>query len=156
MMFKKIVCWTALVLSVGFMVGCGGSNQTDGDDVRDVNTGAGGRPLSMFEEALVGKWSRYHGYDDSNDYFVFNADRTGCYFEYSSSSSRRDHKTYTSWALEDQGDNIFRIRVWGPEYGLDGEGYLTNHEFRYVLDEVWQGGSDNLRMGHSSTSRGCE
>ena len=42
--------------------------------------GDASEPLSFFEEELVSKWSRYHAYDDSTDYFIFNSDRTGCKF----------------------------------------------------------------------------
>jgi len=48
---------------------CGGGGDSGGSD------GGGIEPLSFFEDAMVDKWARYHGYDDSTGYL--SSKRTG-------------------------------------------------------------------------------
>lgn len=130
----------SLVIS---LVRCGGTS--GGDD---------SEPLSFFEEQLVGKWSRYHGYDDSYNYYIFYSDRMGCKFDITSTGSRENEYTYYWWGLDEEnpvGNNVFEIIVRTSQ---GGEGYSTA-EYHYNEDEVWMGGYDNLVMTRSSTSREC-
>ena len=46
--------------------------------------------LSVREAAIVGKWRRFHAYDDSYKYLILNDDRTGCYFSIEDDDSRAD------------------------------------------------------------------
>lgn len=161
---RFVSTWLArgfVVAMAALALGCGGSD--GGSDVGGSGgegggggSGANAAPLTFFEQELVSKWSRYHSYDGSTDYMIFRADRTGCKFEYSSSSSRTDNDNITYWALEDQGNNIFRLRLKGPNISSEPLGYLSSHEYHYLTDEIWRGGYENLRMHHSTTSRDCE
>lgn len=112
------------------------------------------KKLTMFEEALSGKWSRYHRYDGSTQYWIFNADRTGCDWEENEgSSSRKSKTTYYYWELKDRGNNIFSVCY---KTSPDGSLYESNTEFHYVDDELWYGGSSKLVARPSTTSKVCE
>lgn len=123
-------------------VGCGESQDEE-------ETGGDEDTLNMFEESLAKKWSRYHGYDDSYEYFIFNSDRTGCYFEITSSGSRVNERSYSNWKLSEEsaGATVFDIVLNGST--------ASSHEFHYATDEIWYGGYSNLDMSPSSTSRTC-
>jgi len=108
-------------------------------------------PLNFFEDDMVGKWSRYHSPDGSYMYYIFNADRTACYFEIIG-SSRKDNKSYIHWELVDQGNNSFSIMVKGSTTGS----LYSIGVFKYVYNEIWKGGYSILDMTRSSTSRECE
>jgi hypothetical protein len=107
--------------------------------------------LSFFEEELVGKWSRYHAYDGSYMYFIFNSDRTGCYFEIHG-SSRKKEKHYSYWKLHPVGNNAFLIlhdtSTPNKLYG--------NDIYDFIEDAIFKGGYKNLKMTRSSTSRECK
>ena len=121
---------------------------TPGDDIEE---------LSFFEEELVGKWYRYHGYDDSGRYMIFNVDRTGCKWEEPSSGGRIHEVSYVYWGLVEstEGSNVFNI-VYQYMYD-DGpsELYVSGDEYHYNEDEIWRGGYSNLRMHRSSTWKDC-
>jgi hypothetical protein len=130
---------------------------------KDIGTGNGGtgnggtspEPLSWMEEQIAQKWSRYHGYDDSYMYYIFRDDRTACYFEISSSGSRRDNKCYVHWELDEDNpvaSNVFAVMV---KTSSGGSLYFIG-EYHYVLNEIWKGGYSNLDMFPSTTSRDCE
>ena len=136
--------------------GGGGSEEGEDGGGSEEEAGGGGSaadPLSFFEEQVVGKWSRYHAYDDSTMYYIFNGDRSACYFEYTSTSSRRDEKTYVKWELNEAspvGTNVYKI-----VFTYSSGGTTDGNEFHYLTDEIWKGGYDNLVMTPSSTSRDC-
>jgi hypothetical protein len=107
------------------------------------------------EQDLTGKWVYHHDYDDSDEDHVFDADRTGCEFEYDTHNSRSETKDVTYWAFEDQGEDLFFIRLTGPEMSSKPLGYLTSDEYHHELDEIGRGGYDTLRMRPTPTDRRC-
>ena len=139
-----LLLWT--VVLGGWGCGGGSDSPVDPDD-------GGSRALTSMEEALLGKWSRYHRFDDSYDFYIFKGDRTACYWERSSSGSRRDQKSYPHWELNETAPlapNVFKIVLRTSSGGtLDGD------QFHYVEKEVWLGGYDNLRMFPATTSDDC-
>lgn len=121
----------------------------------DSITGGGDEvePLTTMEEGLVGKWTRYHAYDGSTQYFVFRTDRTACYFERPSSGGRINEYAYSHWELDEAspvGSNRFRIVMT-----YEGGGTSDLHVFAYGADRVYYGGYDNLAMAPSATSEDC-
>jgi hypothetical protein len=112
-------------------------------------------PLSWMEEQVAQKWHRYHAYDDSDMYYIFRDDRTGCYFEITSSGSRRGNTCYVYWELDEENpvaSNVFKVMV-----KLSSGGTLYSiGDYHYVDNEIWKGGYSNLDMFPSSTSRDCE
>ncbi len=52
----------------------------------------------------------------------------------------------TQWALEDQGANIYRIRLAGPGISSEPAGYLSEDEFHFLTDEIRLGGYWRLTM----------
>lgn len=117
----------------------------------DENGTVDASPLNFFEDDMVGKWSRYHDYDGSTKYYIFNDDRTACYWE-QIGSSRRDKKQFVHWELKDKGNNEYAIMVKkSPTDNLYSIGL-----FKYVDNEIWKGGYSNLKMSRSNTSRDCE
>ena len=117
--------------------------------------GVASEPLSFFEEELVSKWARYHAYDGSTDYFIFNSDRTGCKFTIESNYSRTSTSTYVYWGLDEDnpvGNNVFLIQY----KTAGGTVYTSGHEYHYNEDVVWYGGYSNLDMYHSTSSYDCE
>jgi hypothetical protein len=121
-----------------------GGQATPGDDIEE---------LSFFEEELVGKWYRYHGYDDSGRYKIFNVDRTACKWEEPSSGGRIHEVSYVYWGLVEstEDSNVFNIAY----QSVGGELYVSGDEYHYAEDEIWTGGYSNLRMYRSSTWKDC-
>jgi len=113
------------------------------------------QPLTFFEEELVGKWYRYHSYDGSSYYLIFNADRTGCKWEEDYGINRRENKTtYHYWELVDLGsNNAFTISYRTAPGGDLIEGA---NKYFYNTDEIWLGGYSNLVLGRSTTEKVCE
>ena len=140
-------------------------DETDGDDDdyegdEDYDEGSSNQSveaLSFFEEELVGKWYRYHGHDGTDQYWVFKADRTGCYWEEANGSSRRTSDVfYSYWELNEINsvtDNVFPISVL---FESSDDIYVSSDEFHYVRDEIWKGGYNNLIFTPSTTSKDCE
>ena len=147
---RIISIFTILLLSFTLLlINCVGDGSTG-------NGGGGSEPLSFFEEELVSKWSRYHAYDDSYMYYIFHSDRTGCYFEITSSGSRVSQSHYVYWGLDEDnpvGNNVFLIQY---KTSSMTDIYTSSNEYHYNEDEIWKGGYSNLIMYHSSTSRDCE
>lgn len=137
---------------------CTGTTSVFG--TRDVSAGCGDtggtnpptEELTFFEEDMAHKWSRYHAYDGSYQYYIFKDDRTACYFEITSSGSRTNQRSYTHWKLEETStSNVFDIVLTsssGSTRSLD--------EFHYPENEIWYGGSSSLDMFPSTTSRTCQ
>ena len=144
---RVILILTVLLLPFTLLlINCGGEGTSGGSN----------EPLSFFEEELVSKWSRYHAYDDSTDYFIFKSDRTGCFFTITSSYSRVDQSKYVYWGLDEDnpvGNNVFLIQYRRADQTAI---YTSSHEYHYNEDEIWYGGYSNLAMYHSGTSYDCE
>lgn len=153
---KALSMLVVLFLTAGLLASCSGANASGGGGVSDADQTDGANPaagsssstdaLGPFEEELVGTWRRYHGYDESEQYYIFNADRTGRKFEVTSNGSTTEERDITYWALEDQGDSIYRIRLAGPGISSEPSGYLSDDEFHYLSDEIRLGGYTNLTM----------
>ena len=110
------------------------------------------KPLDFFEEEVLGKWYRYHGYDDSGRYLILKSDRTGCKWEKPSSGGKKDYKSYVYWELQKTGTDSYKIM-----YGSSATSSLYGNDiYRYTLDEIRVGGYENLDMHRSSTSYTCE
>lgn len=115
------------------------------------------KELSFFEDKLVGKWSRYHRYDGSTEYYIFKSDRTACYFEIID-SSRKNEKYYSYWELD---PSTYRAKKYENAYEIDlktsdSSTYTSYTDiFDYVNDVIYLGGYDNLKMTRDSTSRDC-
>jgi hypothetical protein len=126
-----------LLLACLVVAACGGNGTTTTSNPPDE--------LKLFEDALVGAWYRYHGFDDSTDYFRFYFNRTGCEFTIDEDGDRKE-KVITYWELRETspGSNVFRIWLKGPQ--ISDDGYLSSHEFRFVDDVIHYGGYDNLVM----------
>jgi len=110
--------------------------------------------LDFFEQELVGKWSRFHSYDGSTQYRIFNADRTACKFEIDDSGSREDTSHYVHWHLEPVAgkENVFKVMMQArPDSQL-----LSKAEYHYGPNEIHNGGYSNLKMYPSNTWRECE
>lgn len=110
-------------------------------------------PLSWLEEEAAQKWSRYHAYDGSYMYYILNGDRTACYFEISSSGSRKNNKCYTNWEID---ETLTKTIDGAVAYALKIEGSGLTSYFSYVNDVIYKGGYSNLGMGPSTSSRDCE
>ena len=86
-----------LFLTVALLAGCSGANASGDGGVSDPEQAESANPapvsssstdaLGPFEEELVGTWRRYHSYDESEQYYIFTADRTGRKFEVTSGGS---------------------------------------------------------------------
>jgi len=114
------------------------------------------KPLTFFEEQLVGKWSRYHAYDGSTDYYIFKANRTGCEWTEENGGGRTSENNFTSWSLNETTPvepNVFRIIYL---YVGSTTPYESSDEFHYVENELWRGGYDNLVNTPSTTSLDCK
>ena len=110
------------------------------------------KELDFFEEEVLGKWYRYHGYDDSGRYLILNSDRTGCKWEKPSSGGKKDYKSYVYWELQQTGTDSYKIM-----YGSSATSSLYGTDiYRYTLDEIRVGGYENLDMHRSSTSYTCD
>ena len=114
--------------------------------------------LDFFEEKVVGKWSRYHGYDGSTWYLILKSDRTGCYWEKPSSGGRTDEKDYAYWELQktvnssSSDEDDYKVM-----YGSSATSTLHSWgNFKYTLDVIRKGGYSNLTMYPSSTSYNCD
>ncbi len=136
-----------LILSF-LMVSFNGCSKDDDDS--DISQTL--EPLNWLEEEAAHKWSRYHGYDDSTQYYILFGDRTACYFEITSSGSRTDNECYTNWSIDEKDTRTIEGEI---AYKLIFDGYSINY-FSFVKNKIYVGGYDNLDMFPSSTSRGCE
>ena len=120
------------------------------------NLGEAVEELSFFEREAVGKWSRYHAYDGSTDYYILKGDRTGCKWTQTSGGSRKSKCSFVYWGLDENhpaGKNVFHIIYEGS---CTSSRYTSGDEFHYNEDEIWEGGYSNLTMTRSSTSKECE
>jgi len=152
--FLKVL---TLIFILG-LVSCGGG----GGDSSSPATGDNGSstitpdPLTFMENDFAHKWRRYHSFDGSSQYFVFNTDRTGCYFEVSSSGSQSNQSNYVHWELNEAsplGTNIFQLVTQSsPAAAL----YYRADEFHYAPNELWKGGYSSLKMYPSTTTRDCQ
>lgn len=142
---SKVLFSIIFLLMIGLFTSC------DISRVDDFGPEPGIQELDYFENDMLGKWSRYHSYDGSTMYYIFNDDRTACYWE-QVSSSRRDKKTYVHWELVDQGNNNFSIMVKASESGS----LYSIGVFKYAPNEILKGGYSNLKMSRSNTSKECE
>ena len=159
--FPRRACRLAVALGLGALAAActgGGGSAYSSSDCDSGVCDSGGSPafeeLSFFEEALVGRWSRYHSYDDTYDYLFFNDDRTACFFEIDG-SSMKDEVEYRYWRLDEEnpvGNNEFIIYYMS---GSSDSEYEKNDEFHYNEDVIWYGGYSNLEMSRSTTSRSC-
>ena len=110
------------------------------------------KALDFFEEEVLGKWYRYHGYDDSGQYLILKSDRTGCEWEKPSSGGKKDYKSYVYWELQETGTDSYKIM-----YGSSATSSLYGNDiYRYTLDEIRVGGYENLDMHRSSYSYNCD
>jgi len=131
-----------LVVSMA-LIGCN-------DDKNPLSSGGGGgEPLTSFEQALVGGWSRYHSYDGSRQYFIFNDDRTACYWERSSSGGLVKNRHYGYWKLEGSG-TTFTLRR-----GSSSSDLPFHDTFDYASDKVYYGGYGRLSMARDNSLSGC-
>jgi len=115
-----------------------------------------GEEFTFFEWEMVGKWRRYHAYDDHTDYMIFKADGTACAWE-DYDGSRRDYRSYTNWGLDDkerpEGSTVFdSFRGAGLEVGMI---YKSIYEYHYI-DDVIKYSRGTLTWTRSTTSKDCE
>jgi len=120
-----------------------------------ANPAATVKALTVSEEALAGKWSRYHAYDGSTDYFIFKTNRTGCKWTEPDGGGRTSSKSFTNWSLDEA--NPVAPSVYRIVYTYTGSTspYTSDDEFHYLLDQLWLGGYDNLVNTPSTTSLDC-
>ena len=116
----------------------------------DGGDDGGTEPLTSVEQQLVGKWARYHAYDGSYRFRIYYSDRTGCEFEVSSSGYRSGEACYVNWELNSLGSNVYAIERTSTTGGT-----YAGDEFHYTLDQVWQGGYDNLVLTPYTGSYDC-
>jgi hypothetical protein len=147
----KVLFSVMVLITLGLFTSCDISRADDFGPEPGPEPGSGIEELNFFENDMLGKWSRYHSYDGSTMYYIFNDDRTACYWE-QVSSSRRDKKSYVHWELVDKGNNNFSIMVKGSESGS----LYSIGVFKYAPNELWKGGYSNLKMFRSNTSKECE
>lgn len=147
---SKPALFVALIV-VGGLVAGGvllGLALGDDDSPAGAEEGQGGEPaaeaapLTDFEEALIGGWSRFHSYDGIREYLIFTADRSACHWEKDSSGSVIEKESYAHWELlpDPSDDTLFAI-YWGNPGDL-----WTIHVFRYTEDQVMIGGQSDLDM----------
>ena len=115
------------------------------------------KELDFSEEEVLGKWYRYHGYDDSGRYLILKSDRTGCEWEKPSSGGRKDYESYVYWELQKKVNvgginHDYYIKI---KYSQTSSLY-GNDIFKYTIDEIWRGGHEILDMHRSSTSYNCD
>ncbi len=110
-------------------------------------------PFSWLEEEAAQKWSRYHSSDGSTMYYILKGDRTACYFEKTSSGSRRDNRCYTNWYIDESNTKTFGGH---DAYALKLEGSGITSYYSFVTNRIYLGGYSNLGMSPSTTSRECE
>jgi hypothetical protein len=122
------------------------ATSADGAGKPEVSEPSAAIGLDPFEQELVGTWHRYHSYDESDEYYVFNADRTGLKYTVAANGSTVDESEITYWALEEQAEGVFRIRLAGPRISSEPEGYLSDDEFHFVDDTILIGGYTSLAM----------
>ena len=141
---EKALFWLCMVL-FAIYVTCDKDNPSKPDDTNNIEK------LSFFEEELIGLWARYHAYDGSTQYVRFNADRTACAWEESSSSSNRiKKKSYSDWEIDEDNPiskNRFKVIVQGA--GI-------YYAFDYPSDTIWPENFTNLEFYHSSEGKLCE
>jgi len=125
------------------------------DKDEDAVSPSSNKPLSFYEEKLVGKWSRYHAYDGSTDYFVFKPNRTGCEWTEPNGGGRKSENSFTYWELDEKdpvSTHVFRIVY---TYAGSSSPFTSGDEFHYLTNEIWTGGYDNLINKPSTTSKDC-
>jgi hypothetical protein len=130
-----------LLIAAGLLAGCQVSDNPAGDaEAAPVGSEtAESSELSFFEEKLVGGWSRYHSYDGSRQYAIFNADRTGCEWERTASGSIKNATSFAHWQLdESENPNGTYSISWGDEPGELSSLYA----YAYAEDEVLFGASN--------------
>lgn len=113
------------------------SAETEGGPARE-SASTRAAELDFFEAKLVGGWSRYHSYDGSSQYVIFNADRTACRWE-RSGSGVQDESSYGHWELRewDGESNVFAV-YWGDSPDDLWELFW----FSYPADEVYFGAAN--------------
>lgn len=145
---QKPARFTFLVITcVILIVGC----EKDEDSVSPPTNKA----LSFYEEKLAGKWSRYHAYDGSTDYFIFKTNRTGCEWTEPNGGGRKSENHFTYWELDEKNPvapHVFRIVY---TYAGSSSPYTSGDEFHYLTNEIWEGGYNNLINRPSTTSKDC-
>jgi hypothetical protein len=100
---------------------------------------ASAEPLTFFEEALVGGWSRNHRYDGSTQYAIFDSDRTGCTWEESSIGSVTKDSSFAYWELSaEKNPNGTYTIAWGD---ADDDLWSDLYVFDYASDTVYFGSS---------------
>lgn len=146
--FQKPAGFTFLVITcVILIVGC--------DKDKDSVSPSFDKALSFYEEKLAGKWSRYHAYDGSTDYFVFKTNRTGCKWTEPNGGGRKSENSFTYWELDEKtpvATNVFRIVY---TYAGSSSPFTSGDEFHYLTNEIWAGGYNNLINKPSTTSKDC-
>jgi hypothetical protein len=141
--YTPAIVSVAIVILHLLTVSCGEKGDSDSFD-----------GLTYFEEEILGKWSRYHGYDDSTDYLIFNTDRTMCKWTKPSSGGKKSYYSYEYWTLTEKsgGQNVFLLSYGSSKDNL----YQSKTEFHFTKDEIWDGGYSNLVLSRSSSSVICE
>ena len=140
---NTIKCMLIVLIAATFLLACGNvddKNVTPADE------------LDFFEEEIVGKWTRYHAYDDSYDYIILNADRTGCKFE-THDGTVKNKSSYGYWKLEAKPGST---TVYDIYKGSNKNNLSKIDVYHYDTDLIWMGGYSNLKMSRSSTSRTCD
>lgn len=139
-----------LIIAIASVYSCNNGDNTVTPDIDNIKIDE----LDFFEKELVAKWSRYHAYDGSTDYMIFNLDRTMCKWEKPSSGGKKDYVNYTYWKLVKKtgSDNVFKIYKGKSK----DDNYNSGDEYHYNEDEIWRGGYSNLRMYHTTSAITCD
>jgi hypothetical protein len=117
--------------STGGSTGAGGSTASGGST---STGGSGPKPLTPWEDDVVGTWYYYSSSYSEYRCITFNADRTACYFEVSSlsSSNKGNKKCYTDWYVDSE---------------LTGSVYAVNYIGDNTGGKYWAGYQWNTSQG---------
>lgn len=175
MVFPRLLVVACLALAA-----CSGSDETtapdktdsDGEGDGDSKPGGSGEsgtektggdnpakstPLSALEQTvasvLVGK-----KVSNRTQAYVFNADRTGCYFWLHESGVRQDNVNFENWSIDETKPTV-DSNTSETLYPLVFDTQRGNHSDadRYNADtgDLWPSGQSNIRLTASTTTLSC-
>lgn len=125
---RKLVVFACCVLAASLTGGCS-SDDSDGSGGSSGSAGEGGggsggsgsaRPLTPWEDDVVGTWCFYMSTYSEYRCATFNSDRTACYFEVgsvSASATKENKKCYTDWYIDDESEGVLPLYVLGDNTG---------------------------------------
>lgn len=139
-----------------------GSDSEADDDSESSDTpasasGAGTTPLSSLEETVA---AVYVGRKISNrtQAYVFNRDRTGCYFWLHESGVRQDNVNFAEWSIDETKPTVDSntSETLYPVVFVSERGNRSDADrFNGDTGAIWPSGQSGIRLSPSTTKLSC-